>query len=156
MAKLSETTEIELLALRDLWKQGVFVCPEVTVGWFGKERVDIMSIDTNQTVKCYEIKITKPDFYSKANNSFVGHYNYYIMPMELYEKVKADIPDHVGVLIPAKGYHNLCSEKKAKKREPIYNIDVLKMSILRSLARDAHKHYKMLRAEKQEVQHGTD
>lgn len=151
MAKLPETVAIELLALRDLWKQSVFVCPEVTVGWFGKERADIMSIDIYQTVRCYEIKVTKSDFYSKANNSFVGHFNYYIMPMELYEKVQSDVPDHVGVMIPEPGYRNLCSVKKAKKQELKAELDVLKMSILRSLARDAHKHYKRLRDESKEA-----
>lgn len=50
------------------------------------------------TWKCYEIKVSKSDFYSKSKWTFIGHYNYFVMPKGLYEQVKEDIPSHVGVL----------------------------------------------------------
>lgn len=49
--------------------------------------------------RCYELKISKNDFYSSAKLSFVGHYNYFVLTAELYEKVKADIPIEIGVLV---------------------------------------------------------
>lgn len=49
--------------------------------------------------RCYEIKATKADFNSKAKLSFVGHYNYFILPLPLYKKVKAEIPERVGVMV---------------------------------------------------------
>lgn len=45
---------------------------EVTIGWFGKERVDYMPYDTQGTFRCYEIKVTKADFHSPCHHSFVG------------------------------------------------------------------------------------
>jgi len=54
---------------------------------------------------CYEIKVSKADFMSKNGHNFVGNYNYYIMPSELYRQVKTQIPDDIGVI----GY------------DPIYN-----------------------------------
>ncbi len=82
-------TELTLTLEREIWratnKQGVFGCFEVTIGWFGNERVDYLTYDTKGTWRCYEIKISKTDFRSKAKNTFIGHYNYYVMPQELYE-----------------------------------------------------------------------
>ncbi|MGO3727676.1 hypothetical protein [Enterococcus viikkiensis] len=49
--------------------------------------------------RCYELKVTKADFYSKAKLSFVGNYNYFVLPEVLYEKVYADIPSEIGVLV---------------------------------------------------------
>ncbi len=49
--------------------------------------------------RCYELKVTKADFYSKAKLSFVGNYNYFVLPEALYEKVQGDIPNEIGVLV---------------------------------------------------------
>ena len=72
---------------------------EVTIGWYGRERVDYMSMDTKEIFRCYELKISKSDFYSKAAHTFLGHYNYYVMPYEVFIQVVDDIPEHVGVYI---------------------------------------------------------
>ncbi len=37
---------------------------------------------------CYEVKSSVEDFHSKNGHNFIGDYNYYIMPEEVYEKVK--------------------------------------------------------------------
>ena len=97
MAKTEETLKLEKAIYNLTAKQGVFGCYEVTIGWFGKERVDYMTYDTNGIFRCYEIKVSKSDFYSKAKHTFLGHYNYFVMPTELYEEVKQDIPSHIGV-----------------------------------------------------------
>ncbi|MEJ9149089.1 hypothetical protein P4520_28825, partial [Bacillus thuringiensis] len=96
MAKTELTTKMERQIYAATNKQGVFGCFEVTIGWFGKERVDYLTLDTKGIWRCYEIKVSVSDFRSKANKTFCGHYNYYVIPEELYEKVKDEIPSHIG------------------------------------------------------------
>jgi hypothetical protein len=124
---------------RQIWKathkQGVFGCFEVTIGWFGKERVDYLTYDTKGIWRCYEIKVSKSDFYSKSKHTFIGHYNYYVMPEELYEQVKDKIPNHIGV------YINGISKKNAKRQELGVDEQVLKNSMIRSLCREVQKKF---------------
>jgi hypothetical protein len=120
---------------------GVFGCFEVTIGFNGKERVDYMTLDTKGTWRCYEIKISKSDFHSKAKNTFVGHYNYYVMTPELYETVKDEIPKHIGAFIGSENSNVYC-KKNAKKQILGANEDVLKMSMIRSMNRDVEKNIK--------------
>ena len=65
--------------------------------------VDTLScrLDTQRQFewRCYELKISKADFRSKAKLSFVGHYNYFVLPEKLYLAVQEEIPAHVGVLV---------------------------------------------------------
>ena len=131
--KTEQTLELERLIWRGTHKQGVFGCFEVTIGWFGKERVDYMTYDTNGIFRCYEIKVTRADFHSKAANTFLGHFNYYVMPQELYEEVKDEIPAHVGV------YTGESCVKKAKRRTLGADERVLKDSLIRSLFREVTK-----------------
>lgn len=49
--------------------------------------------------RCYELKVTKSDFHSTAKLSFVGHYNYFVLPYALYQAVADEIPAGIGVLI---------------------------------------------------------
>jgi hypothetical protein len=49
--------------------------------------------------RCFELKVTKADFHSHAKLSFIGHYNYFVFPADLYPQLKAEIPAHIGVLI---------------------------------------------------------
>ncbi len=115
---------------------GVFGCFEVTIGWWGKERVDFITYDTNGVWRCYEIKVSKVDFNSKANNTFVGHYNYYVMPLELFDQVRELVPNHIGVYTESRFI-----AKKAKKQELLIDEQVLKNSLIRSLCREAEKIY---------------
>ncbi len=132
-------TELTLTLEREIWratnKQGVFGCFEVTIGWFGNERVDYLTYDTKGTWRCYEIKISKTDFRSKAKNTFIGHYNYYVMPQELYEQVKNEIPKHIGV------YINGVCRKNAKRQELGVDEQTLKNSMIRSLCREVQKKF---------------
>lgn len=45
---------------------------------------------------CYEIKSSVEDFHSPNGHNFIGDYNYYVMPEEVFEKVKDEIPSNVG------------------------------------------------------------
>lgn len=134
--KTTKTIELENKLYQSTQKLGVFGCFEVTIGWFGKERVDYMTYDTKGIWRCYEIKVSKTDFHSKAHNTFVGNFNYYVMPKELYEEVKEEIPSHIGI-------H--CGDyciKNAKKQELGVNVEVLKDSFIRSLSREVDKQIK--------------
>lgn len=134
--KSEKTKQLEVAIWNATSKQGVFGCFEVTVGWFGKERVDYMTYDTRENFRCYEIKVTKADFHSLCHNSFVGHLNYYVLPLSLYEEVKEEIPDHVGVYTEADG----CAYNvKRAKRQTVEDTDILKDSMIRSLHREVAK-----------------
>lgn len=137
MAKTELTVELEKQIRGATSKQGVFGCLEVTIGWFGLERVDYMTMDTKGIYRCYEIKVSKSDFHSKARNTFVGHFNYYVIPQELFEQVKDEIPKHIGVFT---GY---CCVKNAKRQELAIDEQILKNSMIRSLCRESDKLYNL-------------
>lgn len=134
MAKTDLTVEMERqIYSATTCNQGVFGCFEVTIGWFGKERVDYLTYDTKGIWRCYEVKVSLSDFRSKAHKTFVGHFNYYVMPEDLYEKVKDEIPKHIGV------YVGKTLMKRARKQDLAVDEEVLKDSFIRSLYREADK-----------------
>lgn len=134
--KTEKTLDLE----RKIWEathsQGTFGCFEVTIGWFGNERVDYMTYNTKGEFRCYEIKATKSDFHSSAAHTFCGHYNYYVMPPELYNEVKDEIPSHIGV------YTEKTCVKKARRQELQIGEQILKDSMIRSLYREVEKQIK--------------
>ena len=133
MGKTEETLQLEKSIFRATKKTGVFGCFEVTIGFFGKERVDYMTYDTKGIFRCYEIKTSVSDFRSKSKNTFCGHYNYYVLTKEVYEKVKDEIPKHVGVFM------NGCFCKKPIKQKLGVSETILKNSMIRSLCRESDK-----------------
>jgi len=135
--KVMSKSELTLQLEKDLWnsthKLGTFGCFEVTIGWNGKERADYVTYDTEGIWRFYEIKASKADFHSKAKHSFYGHYNYFVMPNELYEEVKNDIPVDIGVS------NGSCILKKARRQELSISSDKLKNFFIRSLQREYAK-----------------
>jgi hypothetical protein len=133
-------TEITLKLERDIWKathkQGVFGCFEVTIGWFGNERVDYMTYDTKGIWRCYEIKVSKSDFHSKAHNTFLGHFNYYVMTKELFDQVWSEVPEEIGI------YTGDFCNKRAKRQQLKEDEQVLKNSMIRSLYREFDKQFR--------------
>lgn len=137
MNKTDLTHKLERALWKHTKKRGIFACFEVTIGWRGKERVDFLTYNTEGIFRCYEVKASKADFYSNNKTSFLGHYNYYVMPVELYEEVKDDIDIHIGVF----GFDGkkLSSIKRAKVQELGVSKDLLKDSMIRSLYRESEK-----------------
>lgn len=140
MSKTELTKSLEKSIWNATNKMGTFGCFEVTIGWFGKERVDYMTYDTKGIFRCYEIKVSESDFRSNNHNTFVGHLNYYVLTSELYDKVKFDIPKGIGVFLP--NTSGMYCEKRATKRECEVDEQVLKNSLIRSLSRDVQKYIK--------------
>lgn len=123
-------------------KIGTYGCHEVGIGRKRLKHgiVDYLTYTEKDNIwKCYEIKISKSDFYSKAKHTFVGQYNYFVMPKELYEEVKNDIPNEIGVFIPDGRISELYSIKKAKKKKMGTTTDVLIYSLIKSLSREHDK-----------------
>jgi hypothetical protein len=137
--KTEETDKLERALHIYAKKYRQIGCNEVTIGWFGKERVDYLAFNTRGVWLCYEIKVTKADFRSKAAKTFVGNKNYYAMPMELYKEVADEIPNHIGVLVSQNGSQLYC-DKNAKSVKISVPEKTLWQSLLRSLCRgyDAH------------------
>ena len=100
-----------------------------------RERCDYVTYDTKGIFRFYEIKISKSDFHSKAHNTFLGHFGYYVLTEELYQLVKDEIPKGIGVYV----HGNL--KVKAKKQELTIDSDILKDSMIRSLCREFQKQY---------------
>lgn len=101
--KTQATKEIEELLFKYVRDKSRidFIVGELDIGskW---GIVDALHATINKnkiTWRCYEVKVSKKDFYSKAKVTFVGHYNYYVMPIELYEQVKHDIPKDIGAVV---------------------------------------------------------
>lgn len=110
-------------------------------------RVDYMKFKPkNNTVSgiekgdfyCYEIKSCVADFNSKNGHNFIGDFNYYVMPKELYEQVNQRIPYNVGVLIPSK-CGALESIKKAKRTDRTRAVNEMLLMMFRSANRDRAK-----------------
>lgn len=103
--------------------------------------------------RCYELKVTKSDFHSHAKLSFIGNYNYFVLPLSLYQDIKTEIPPEIGVLSyqkydPAQiaastepvltpGY--LTVEKKPRFQEVTLDQGELMRHFLYSLAREVRK-----------------
>jgi len=105
-------------------------------------------ITFNPIWRCYEIKSSKADFYSRAKKTFIGHYNYYVMPQELYEIVKKDIPEDIGVFVlvyeawrnPAHELpYTLSSFKRAKSVELKLSHDEIYRQYIGSMHREVNK-----------------
>lgn len=109
-------------------------------------RVDFMRFKpVNNTVSgiekgdfyCYEVKSSVEDFSSKNGHNFLGDFNYYVMPEEVYEKVKNKIPHSVGVLVPTDDMHRtLKTIKKAKRTDRKRPLSEMLLMMFRSAARE--------------------
>jgi len=143
IARTELTEKIEQAIYKETSIRAIFGCFEVTLGWYGKGRVDYITMDTKDIFRCYEIKISKSDFHSEHGHNFIGHYNYYVMPKELFEEVKDEIPKEIGVYGSYECRDNMCLTllKKPKKQELKIEMDILKNSMIRSLSREVTKFY---------------
>ena len=153
------TIEIESSLYQYCIEQGGLVVEEVTMP-DDQGIVDTLScltkFDGSREWRCYELKVTKADFRSTAKLSFVGHYNYFVLPSKLYEEVKTEIPTGIGVLVyrpytveeemPASGTFLIA--KKAAKKELAVPEEALTNRFMASLFREVRKAKQMERGVK--------
>ncbi|WP_342756754.1 hypothetical protein [Kineothrix sedimenti] len=114
-------------------------------------RVDFMQFKpVNNTVSgiergdfyCYEVKSSVADFRSKNGHNFLGDFNYYVMPEEVFESVKDEIPYNVGVYVPGEisyfgEWRKLKSIKQAlRKKDRSRPVSEMLLMMYRSAARD--------------------
>lgn len=85
-------------------------------------------------IYCYEIKSSVEDFHSKNGHNFIGDYNYYIMPHDVYMKIRNEIPYKVGVYCP--NGQELKSVKKAQRADRERPLTEMLLMMFRSAARD--------------------
>ncbi|MGN0585854.1 MAG: hypothetical protein ACI4JF_01095 [Oscillospiraceae bacterium] len=98
---------------------------------------------------CYEIKSSVEDFHSKNGHNFIGDYNYYIMPLEVYEKVKDEIPYRVGVLVPYDStLKSIKAGKRADRKRPA-------LEMLLMMFRSANRDRRLTMAEKEYIERET-
>ena len=145
------TKEIEHIAYKHFSKIGWYGCfevaiPRAIINKYHRERLDFLTYETNGTWRAYEIKRNMQDFYSGHAWSWIGHYNYFIMPKELYNEVKDDIPDGIGVWCVYKHDKRkyMGCEKKPKKRELLCSHEDMLFSLMQSLSREYKKYRKIL------------
>lgn len=130
----------------------IYIAREVTFDYATGNaiRVDFMQFKPlNNTVSgiekgdfyCYEVKSSVEDFHSKHGHNFIGDYNYYVMPEEVYEVVAKEVPYGVGVYVPDRQFpyedwYFLKSVKKAKRKDRVRPIHEMLLMMFRSCARD--------------------
>ncbi len=106
-----------------------------------RERVDLLTYDRDKRLwKCYELKLTKSDFFSKNTHSFHGHYNYFVVPDYLYPEIKESIPDGIGCYTVSSGNSAKCV-KKAKAKELSFTHEQMKNALLTALNRECNDYY---------------
>lgn len=78
---------------------------------------------------CYEIKSSVEDFHSPNGHNFLGDYNYYVMPEDVY------IPDGIN----KGGWYNLKAVKKARKINRTRPLTEILFMMFRSSNRELYK-----------------
>ena len=154
MAKTQLTLDMEEALYFYGLEQNEIIVEEVSVP-DGLGIVDTLAYrikpDGSREWRCYEIKVSKSDFKSSAKISFIGNYNYYVMPKPLYDAICDEIPGHVGAIVylPFIGEYETITKgslsivKKASKRELSVDEGRLTDAFLHSLFREVRKAKKM-------------
>ena len=138
------TKKIERALYEYCRENGFFAVEEVTINKkYGI--VDTLAYSTKgtdyrgyvHTWRCFEIKVSKSDFYSKSKVTFVGNLNYYVMPYELYDVVKNDIGNGIGVILYR--HNQLYVEVSPKTRKTLVSDTILTRKFIGSMSREVDK-----------------
>jgi hypothetical protein len=87
---------------------------------------------------CFEVKSSVEDFRSKNGHNFIGDYNYYVMPQEVYDAIRCEIPHSVGVLV-SKEHTHLAAIKKPCRRDRTRPVSEMLLMMWRSSRRELVK-----------------
>lgn len=86
---------------------------------------------------CYEVKSSIEDFHSKNGHNMIGDFNYYIMPEDVFNVVKDEIPYNIGVFVP--GNYDIKSVKKARRKDRSRPVSEMLLMMWRSSRREIVK-----------------
>lgn len=139
MSKSEKTYELEEIITLACARPDRVGCAEVTLDDYGIVDFISMDISGSRTVRCYELKISKSDFLSDAKKSFIGDFNYYVIPTELYDSVKGHVEKGIGVWVVDKHGH-ISVRKRATRMECKMDRARIMGKILRALNRENLKH----------------
>ena len=115
--KTQLTLDLEKTLYAYWQEQGATVVEEVTMP-DDRGIVDTLVRQKQQDAtiwRCFELKVTKSDFHSSAKLSFIGHYNYFVLPQRLYTAVASEIPHGIGVFT----YHPFSKAAIAASAVPV-------------------------------------
>lgn len=135
MSKSQKTYELEEIITIATARKNRCGCAEVALGDDGI--VDYISIELGgqHIVRCYEIKISKSDFLSDAKKTFVGEYNYYVIPSELWMDIRGHVEPSIGVWCVTKTGRAYV-KKKARPKKCTRSKSEIFMQIVRALNRE--------------------
>ena len=143
------TKEIEHIAYDFFWKTGWYgvfevAVPRAIINKYHRERVDLLTYETTGIYRAYEIKNSKSDFYSGCAWSWIGNYNYFIMPYKLYIEVEQDIPKDIGVWVIREHSKRMECVKKPKRRELLCSHEDMQFAMFQALSREYKKYRKIM------------
>lgn len=165
MAKTPRTKEVEKALFDDYLKSqalyGAFEVPMFNRLGVMKdsERPDFVTIDNKTTIRCYEVKVTLSDLTNGQPPSDCGHFNYLVIPEELYKELEELEKDTAarksystmlfkgfGVMIyktdnNKKGYLELTRNPKRRQLD-FSQISHAVEKVMKAASRDAKKYYK--------------
>jgi hypothetical protein len=151
--KSEETYRLEEIITLATWKPGTIGCAEVGLGDAGIVDYVTLELGGSQTMRCYELKITKSDFLSDAKKTFNGDFNFYVIPSELWDSVHAYIEPWVGCwTIDKDGKAN--RKKPAKRMKTTIDKTYVMRRIVQSLERQHLKYAEKSMQEAQLRSHG--
>ena len=142
------TKDIENIAYNYLWKQGKYLVFEVAIpraiqNKYHRERLDLCEYDSNGIFRGYEIKRDLNDFKSGCALSWICNYNYFIMPNDLYNKVKDEIQDGIGVWVVRENSKSMECVKRPKRRELLCSKEDMMVMMIQGLSREYKKYRKL-------------
>ena len=142
------TKDIENVAYNYLWKKGRYLVFEVAIpraiqNKYHRERLDLCEYDSDGTFRGYEIKRDLNDFRSGHAWSWICNYNYFIMPNGLYNKVKDEIPEGIGVWVCYEGCKTMDCVKRPKRRELLCSKEDMMVMMIQGLSREYKKYRKI-------------
>lgn len=133
--KSDKTFEMEEIIALATSRPNRIGCAEVALDDEGVVDYICMDLGGEQVVRCYELKITKSDFLSDAKKTFIGEFNYYVIPAELWMDVKNYVEPGIGVwLISPSGKPFV--KKKATRMRCKMSKKRLVVKIMRALNRE--------------------
>lgn len=87
---------------------------------------------------CYEVKSSVEDFHSKNGHNFLGDFNYYVMPEELFAAAEQQLPYFVGVYVLGSCVGLKCV-RKAKRKDREKPVSQMLLMMWRSSRREVVK-----------------